>query len=162
MGNEFGHPEWIDFPREGNGFSHHYARRQWSLAEQDHLHYSSLLAFDRAMLELDAGHHLLSEPHAELLWIHEEMRVLVFRRGRFVFAFNFHATASYTDLAVIVPEPSDYSEILGTDASDFGGQGRTDPTVRHIWEPTSSLSYPHQVRLYLPARTALVLQPAGI
>ncbi len=162
MGNEFGHPEWIDFPREGNGYSHHYARRQWSLPEQDHLHYSSLLAFDQAMLDLDELDHILSAPEVELLWVHEEMRVIVFRRGRLVFAFNFHPSESFTDLAVVVPEPSDYVSRLDTDQVAFGGQGRIDSFVKHIWEPAETSSYPHQVRLYLPARTALVLKPAGL
>jgi 1,4-alpha-glucan branching enzyme len=42
MGNEFGHPEWIDFPREGNNWSYHYAIRRWDIADDNNLRYSRL------------------------------------------------------------------------------------------------------------------------
>jgi|TARA_B110001450_G_scaffold246123_1_gene259899 1,4-alpha-glucan branching enzyme len=53
MGNEFGHPEWIDFPREGNNNSYHYCRRQWSLFDNQDLRYSQLGEWDKAMTETE-------------------------------------------------------------------------------------------------------------
>jgi 1,4-alpha-glucan branching enzyme len=103
MGNEFGHPEWIDFPREGNRFSYHYARRQWSLVDNQQLRYHALNEFDKAMLSLDTRYNLLNDPFIEQLMVHEDMKLLVYRRGPLVFAFNFHPTESYSALRIPVP-----------------------------------------------------------
>ena len=100
MGNEFGHPEWVDFPREGNGWSMKYARRQWSLADNPELRYAGLNRFDREMQMLDAQYNVLEDPLIELLMVHEDNKQLVYRRGPLVFAFNFHPTA-------VVPGPAD-------------------------------------------------------
>lgn len=159
MGNEFGHPEWIDFPREGNGWSMKYARRQWSLADNDTLRYSGLNRFDRAMQSLDITFNLLHDPLIEQLMVHEHDKVLVYRRGPLVFAFNFHPTQSYPDLRIPVPDPTDYRMILDTDEPHFEGFNRV----------ASGMTYPRQnepyqgrqqsIRLYLPNRTAQVLAP---
>ncbi len=123
MGNEFGHPEWVDFPRAGNNNSYHYARRQWSLVDQPHLRYAGLAAFDRAMLGLDEKYNLLEDPFIEQLACHEDTRQLVYRRGPLVFVFNFHPTESYTDLRIPVPDPRDYRVVLNTDDKVFEGFG---------------------------------------
>src|SRR5437763_44745 len=81
MGNEFGHPEWIDFPREGNGYSYHYCRRQWSLADNPQLKYQGLLNFDAAMQKLDEDYHVLSDKLIEQLMVHEDNKLLIYRRG---------------------------------------------------------------------------------
>ena len=91
MGNEFGHPEWVDFPREGNGWSYHFARRQWSLADNNDLRYAGLNAFDTAMQNLDRDFHLLTDHLIEQLALHEDTHQIVYRRGPLVFAFNFHS-----------------------------------------------------------------------
>jgi len=59
-GNEFGHPEWLDFPRQGNGNSYHYARRQWHLVDDQTLKYKYLNNFDRAMNRLEQQYGWLS------------------------------------------------------------------------------------------------------
>lgn len=126
MGNEFGHPEWIDFPREGNGFSYHYARRQWSLADREDLRYAGLGAFDRAMMMLDADCRILAASSAELRYAHEERKLLAFERGGLLFVFNFHPTTSYADyvLPLRATKGASLRLLLDTDALQFGGHGR--------------------------------------
>ncbi|PKP05835.1 MAG: 1,4-alpha-glucan-branching enzyme [Bacteroidetes bacterium HGW-Bacteroidetes-5] len=153
MGNEFGHPEWIDFPREGNNWSYHYARRQWSLADNKLLKYSWLLEFDRAMINLVKSSTLFrSRP--EILYVHNERQILIFKRGEYIFAFNFSPLNSYPDLSLSAPEGS-YKTVLDTDMKKFGGFNRNNQDVKHITlfkEGRDSLS------LYLPCRSAIVLK----
>jgi len=159
IGNEFGHPEWVDFPRPDNGFSHHYARRQWSLIEQPHLRYHQLRDFDRAMLALDPLFGLLTDPLIEQLALHEDSRQLVFRRGPLVFAFNFHVTQSYVGLRIPVPEQTDYRVILDTDAEEFGGHGLLAAPQNYPWQDVPMYGQAQSLQIYLPARSAQVLAP---
>lgn len=159
MGNEFGHPEWIDFPREGNGYSYHYARRQWSLADQEHLFYSSLDAFDRAMQRLDIDHGVLGDPLIEQLAVHEDTRQLVFRRGPLVFVFNFHPSESFVGLRLPVPDAADYRVLLDTDAAEFGGQQRVEAGSVYPKQDVPMYGRDQTIQLYLPARSAQVLLP---
>jgi 1,4-alpha-glucan branching enzyme len=159
MGNEFGHPEWVDFPREGNNWSFQHARRQWSLADKPELRYSGLQRFDKAMLMLDKKYHLLEDPLIEELAVHEDTRQLVFRRGPLVFAFNFHPTESFAGLRIPVPDPKDYKVVLDTDAREFEGFGRLDPSVVHNKEDVPMYGRKQSIRVYLPNRSALVLGP---
>lgn len=160
MGNEFGHPEWIDFPREGNGYSYHYCRRQWSLADNALLKYQGLLNFDAAMMRLDIENHILTDKFIEQLYLHEEDKLLVYRRGPLVFAFNFHATNSYTNLRIPVPDPVDYKIILNSDAREFAGPGLILPNTVYPKQDTPWGGRQQSVQVYLPARTAQVLKPA--
>jgi 1,4-alpha-glucan branching enzyme len=160
MGNEFGHPEWVDFPREGNRYSFHHARRQWSLADNPLLRYKGLNAFDKAMMELDEKFNLLNDKFIEQLLVHEEMKLLVYRRGPLVFVFNFHPTNSYTDLRIPVPDPKDYLLALDTDAKPFEGQGRVAEGMHYPWQHTPCYGRNQSVQIYLPARSAQVLAPA--
>lgn len=150
MGNEFGHPEWIDFPREGNNWSYHYARRQWSLRDDKKLKYHYLADFDRVMVKTLSL--LRGEP--EHVLTNDGDHVIAYTRGDFLFVYNFHPTASYTDYGIKVPQ-GEYTIIASTDSKDFGGYGRID----------TGLTYPthkDMVKLYLPARTAVVLHRAKI
>lgn len=150
MGNEFGHPEWIDFPREGNNWSFHYARRQWSLADDPDLKFHQLGAFDSAMLAIISQ--LASPP--EYVTLNDSDHVLAFVRDGYLFAFNFSPAASYTDYAVSAPAGS-FEVVLSSDDTMFGGQER-------IAHDTVYFTTPHQqttrLQLYLPARTAIVLR----
>lgn len=159
MGNEFGHPEWIDFPREGNDFSYHYARRQWSLADRTDLHYRELLEFDRAMQALDVRFNVLASADIRLLLVHEDAKVLVFSRGELVFVINFHPSASYADLRIPVPETRDYEMILDSDSTLFGGKGRVRSEMTYPWQATPAGECAQSIQLYLPNRSAQVLKP---
>jgi 1,4-alpha-glucan branching enzyme len=160
MGNEFGHPEWVDFPREGNGYSYKYARRQWSLVDNPLLRYKGLNAFDQAMQRLDDDWRVLNDPLIEQLALHEDTKQLVFRRGPLVFAFNFHPTTSYTDLRIPVPDRADYRLVLDTDAERFAGHSRIDPTTTYVWQDKPMYGWRQSIQIYLPARSALVVGPA--
>jgi 1,4-alpha-glucan branching enzyme len=156
MGNEFGHPEWIDFPREGNGWSYRYARRQWHLADDPGLRYSQLGRFDRAMLALAAGHDLLQDPAPRLLVENAGDKVLVFHRADLIFAFSFHPTRSFTGYAVPAP-PGGWRLVLDSDAEPFGGHGRVAPDQQYWTLPDAQDPDSHNLHLYLPTRTVLVL-----
>jgi 1,4-alpha-glucan branching enzyme len=95
MGNEFGHPEWIDFPREGNDWSYKYAQRKWSLADADHLRYKHLAAFDKEMLQIVQKYPILKTDNQANLWCDDQDKILAFRKGNLVFLFNFNPTASF-------------------------------------------------------------------
>lgn len=154
IGNEFGHPEWVDFPREGNSWSHHYARRQWSLGDNADLYFHRWLLFDRAMIQLERRTRFLAAP-TQLLHADENNKVLAFERGGLVFVFNFHPERSLTDYRFFAGQAGSYAPALDSDAAEFGGYARIEP-VKHFTQPdehgTPFLS------LYLPSRTAQVLQ----
>lgn len=156
MGNEFGHPEWVDFPREGNGWSHERARRQWSLATNPFLRYQFLNAFDAALMRLPLG-----EAFPERLLVREEEKLLVWQRGDLVFAVNLHPTRSLVDLQIPLPQQSDYLLLLDTDRREFSGPGRIASGGRYIWKPVSCEGQSQSTQIYLPSRCGLVLVPAG-
>lgn len=161
MGNEFGHPEWIDFPRAGNGWSYHYARRQWSLADNPDLLYSDLLAWDKAFLQL-----VKSEPafaHSALVhrYAHEADQVLCYSRADLYFVYNLSPTQSYVGYELELPR-GQYSIVLDSDSPAFGGYGNVDDNVIHHSHCTDGEAGERCiVRFYLPVRTALVLRRKG-
>jgi 1,4-alpha-glucan branching enzyme len=159
MGNEFGHPEWIDFPREGNNYSYHYARRQWSLADNPLLRYRGLLAFDEALQKLDDSFYILTDPLIEQLLLHEENKQLIYRRGPLVFVVNLHPTNSYNDWQIPVPDPADYQVVLNTDGEKFAGPGLVKDPERFPWLNEGAGQRKQSIRIYLPARSAVVLAP---
>ena len=159
MGNEFGHPEWIDFPREGNQWSFKHARRQWSIGDADYLRYKGLKDFDRAMMKLDEQYHVVDDKLVEQLYLHEEKKLLVYRRGPLVFAFNFHASESYTDLRIPIPDARDYRLVLNTDESGFEGFGRVAQNVTYWKQNSPTAGRAQSVQIYLPSRSAQVLMP---
>jgi 1,4-alpha-glucan branching enzyme len=157
MGNEFGHPEWIDFPREGNGWSYQYARRQWHLVDSPDLKYRQLDRFDKAMIRLIAGRGVLKAPWPYLLHEHNDDKVIAFHRQGLLFAFNFHPTRSHTDYGIQAP-PGAYRMILDSDNTEFGGHGRLDPDQSHLSLPAEGgQAAIHRLSLYLPTRTTIVL-----
>ena len=166
MGNEFGHPEWIDFPRQGNGWSHKYARRQWSLVDNEHYFFSNLNKFDEAMVHLLREHlapvkdkkygvHL---PWDEKLWDNEGDQVMAFQRGNLVFVFNWNGIKSFEGYGIPV-KAGKYKVLLNTDAKEFAGFGLSDDTVEHFTMPDEGYLGKDKgwLRLYLPARSAVVL-----
>ena len=160
MGNEFGHPEWIDFPREGNGWSHKHARRQWSLAEPDYLRYRYLRNFDRAMVNLARQEAVLDE-RPELFVQDEEKKILIFKRKNCIFALNFNPTASFVDYGFAAPAGK-YEVVLNSDESEFDGFSRVKTGEVHFSVPVKNENgngkYSDSLSLYLPNRCAVVLK----
>jgi 1,4-alpha-glucan branching enzyme len=159
MGNEFGHPEWIDFPREGNGWSHKYARRQWNLVDNPNLKYHFLNAFDNAMIELVSSVYNFQQLPVRKLWEKDDDQILAFMRGDLVFVFNFNPSKSFEGYGILAPGGS-YEIVLDTDQSQFGGYNNIDDSVEHLTchDELYAPAGVEWLKLYLPARTAMVLR----
>ncbi len=164
MGNEFGHPEWIDFPREGNDWSYKYAQRKWSLVDNEELKYAFLNRWDEAMLALARKYDILEETYANRLSMDERNKTMVFTHAGLVFVFNWHPTASIPDYIMPVPERGRYRVLLSTDDETFGGLGRNDMSVLH--DSFSRLddegNEQHYIKIYNTSRTAMVLKIATL
>ncbi len=157
MGNEFGHPEWIDFPREGNGWSFDHCRRLWSISEDPDLKYHWLYDFDREMIRFIDTEKLLTIPSVDLVWENKPDKVLAYHRGLFLFVFNFNPSQSFTDYGIALGAGK-YKLILSTDSGRFGGQDRVDEEIPYYTLPSGGITSQHYLKLYLPARTALVFK----
>ncbi len=159
MGNEFGHPEWIDFPREGNGWSYKYARRQWNLVDNHELCYHWLGDFDKQMLKVIKSVKNFQKTPVTEIWHNDGDQILAFMRGDLVFVFNFSPTRSFTDYGFLVPTGS-YDVVLNTDSKDFGGNGLADDSMTHFtnFDPLYVEDHKEWLKLYIPARSAVVLK----
>ncbi|CAJ2642847.1 unnamed protein product [Trifolium pratense] len=164
MGNEFGHPEWIDFPREGNGWSYEKCRRQWNLADTDHLRYKFMNAFDKAMNLLDDRFSFLASTKQIVSSTNNEDKVIVFERGDLVFVFNFHPENTYEGYKVGCDLPGKYRVALDSDAREFGGHGRVGHDADHFTSPegipgvpeTNFNNRPNSFKILSPPRTCVV------
>ena len=172
MGNEFGHPEWIDFPRAENGWDYSHARRQWSLRENPELRFKGLADFDEAMIKSLAGLAGLGgskqrsvKPSKPIKLVSNEPdKVLAFVRGDLLLVFNFNPTQSFTDYGVLVPPATKWRHLFDTDEVRFGGQGRIQPGVTHVPSlvfDSNQGELVQQIKLYLPSRTAVLLKREG-
>ncbi len=155
MGNEFGHPEWIDFPREGNNWSYKYCRRQWSLADDKNLKYHFLADFDREMIALIKSHKIMNSLYGNKLQVDYVNNTIAYERNNLVFIFNWHPNNSIPDYKFRVPKPGEYQIILNTDDLRFGGHGRIDNSITYI---AKSDNEGHKLSIYNTNRTALVLK----
>jgi 1,4-alpha-glucan branching enzyme len=163
MGNEFGHPEWIDFPREGNNWSYKYARRQWQLALNEDLKYSNLLEFDRKMVKLYTDFKILDDLAVYRIYENNHDKVIAYMRGDLLFVFNFSPAVSFTDYGI--PITGKFSIVLDTDDPAFGGFNRIDRKAIYISIRKAArnvINAPLYLYLYLPARTALVFKKEPI
>lgn len=158
MGNEFGHPEWIDFPREGNAWSMRHARRQWSLVDDPRLKYHLLARFDRQMIGLFDRENLLMGDDPALLWDHDHDKILAFIRHGWIFAFNFHPAQSFAGYGIPSPDRS-YHMVLDTDDRQFGGHGRLAAGQVHHPQKAPQNPWGTRLQLYLPSRTGILLKP---
>lgn len=159
MGNEWGHPEWIDFPREGNGWSYKYARRQWSLVDRKDLKYQYLNNWDNDMIHLLSSVHNFQATPIRKLWDKDDDQVLAYMRGNLVFVFNFSPTRSYTGYGILAPAGK-YAGVLDSDNPRYGGYGNIDESVSHLTQPDPLYADAHLgwLKLYLPARSMQVLR----
>ncbi len=157
MGNEFGHPDWIDFPREGNNWSYQYARRQWSLMERQDLKYRFLGAFDKAMLRIVADYNLLKINYGDLIRIDEENKTIIFSKGGLILLFNFHPHRSHPGYGFPVAEPGDYMILLTTDHPSFGGTGRIDDNTVHTTLYREE-DQTHHLQVYNTSRTGTIFR----
>uniref|UniRef100_A0A061R8G3 1,4-alpha-glucan branching enzyme n=1 Tax=Tetraselmis sp. GSL018 TaxID=582737 RepID=A0A061R8G3_9CHLO len=164
MGNEFGHPEWIDFPREGNSWSHEHCRRQWRLVDRPDLLYSKLNDWDAAMHALDERFRFVTDPHLFVSEQDDERKVIVCERGELVFVFNFNVSQSYEGYKVGVGLPGKYRVVLDSDDIIFGGSGRVGHDTDHFTSPegtpgtpeTNFNNRPHSMLVLSPARSVVV------
>lgn len=161
MGNEFGHPEWIDFPRPENNFSYNYCRRQWSLAEEPSLRYSQLYAFDKHMNAVEHKFQTIVAQHQYITLAHETDKVIIFEKGSLLFVFNFHPSNSYEAYKVGTSWDLDHKILYDSDRSEFGGFDRLTPARDQIYQRHNEphCNRPYHLLLYVPSRTAIVLQP---
>ncbi|MDR0742923.1 MAG: alpha amylase C-terminal domain-containing protein [Tannerella sp.] len=159
MGNEFGHPEWIDFPREGNGWSYKYARRQWDLVDNPNLKYHFLGDFDREMLRLIRSVKDFQATSIQKIGDNDRDQILAYMRNDLVFVFNFNPVQSFTGYGFLVPEGK-YKVALNTDDKRFGGNGLNDNTMEHFTQPDKLYENEKKgwLKLYIPARSAIVLK----
>ena len=158
MGNEFGHPEWIDFPRAGNGWSYQYARRQWNLVDDPNLKYHYLGKFDRAMLHLICSINNFQSTPLQKIWDNDNDQILAYMRDDLLFVYNFNPVKSFTGYGFLVP-PGKYKIILDTDDKQYGGNGQNDDSIEHFthFDPLYQNEKKEWLKLYLPARSAIVL-----
>ena len=161
MGNEFGHPEWIDFPRLGNNWSFHYARRQWSLVENKGLKFHYLSDFDRDMLLTIKHYNILEKYYPIRKHVNTDDQVLAFERGELLFVFNFNPMRSFPDYGVRCSAGL-YNIILDTDLSAYGGQDRINSNMAYRSVPEKTFSPDYMLRIYIPSRTAMVLKRGRI
>lgn len=152
IGNEFGHPEWIDFPRKGNDWSHKYARRQWSLVDNKNLKYQYLSEFDKNMIFVLKHYNLLSSLPAQQINVDSENKVIIFERKNLIMAFNFHYSRSISDYKFNSIGKGSYKIILSTDDDEVGGFSRIDTSIEYHTLDSDQLS------IYLPSRTALIME----
>ncbi|KAF5284607.1 hypothetical protein FQA39_LY16965 [Lamprigera yunnana] len=157
IGNEFGHPEWLDFPRAGNNSSYHYARRQWHLVDDENLKYKYLNAWDAAMNKSEDRYGWLHASPGYVSWKHEDDKVVVFERAGVLFIFNFHPTKSFPDYAVGVDTKGKYRIVLSSDDLEFGGHNRIDKSVSYFTRTEGFANRRHSFLIYIPCRTAMIL-----
>ncbi|MBU3216325.1 alpha amylase C-terminal domain-containing protein [Clostridium estertheticum] len=158
MGNEFGHPEWIDFPREGNNWSYKYAKRQWSLMENKDLKYEYLSNFDREMIKFIKYNKVLSASDVQNLWTDEKLKLLTFRKGGLVFLFNFNPSCSFPKYELPTSENGDYKVVFNSDEVMFGGQSRIDTNYIYHTKVLKHRDNKTGVTINTPSRTVLVLK----
>ena len=159
MGNEFGHPEWIDFPRQGNNFSYHYCRRQWSLKYNANLRYGQLGEFDRVMIEWERRLKTMKSAHQYVSAQRFSDKVVVFERGKLLIVFNFHPYKSYENYMIGTHWGSSHIVLYDTDEARFGGFNRISHEVLFDVHDEPSMNRKHSLKLYIPSRVGIALIP---
>lgn len=158
IGNEFGHPEWLDFPRVGNGESYHYARRQFNLADDKLLRYEYMNEFDRALNETEEKYGWLSSVDSgHVSWKHESDKVIAFERAGVLFVLNLNPSQSFPDYRIGIHEPGVYKIVLNSDDATFGGHSLLDPNTEYFTEAQPYAGRANSLLVYIPSRVGIVL-----
>lgn len=158
MGNEFGHPEWLDFPRAGNGDSYHYARRQFNLVDDKLLRYEFLNEWDRALNVAEARYGWLSTVDSGYVsWKHEEDKVVAFERANLLFIINYHPNKSFPDYRIGVEQPGVYKIVLNSDEPKFGGHALLDADTEYHSQDYGHGGRRNSLLVYIPSRVGIVL-----
>jgi 1,4-alpha-glucan branching enzyme len=155
MGNEFGHPEWIDFPRKENGWSYFYARRQWSLMKNPRLKYRFLAEFDRSMIQLSTKFRLMSADYPLQLNVDEANKTLIFERADLIFVFNWHPAHSIPDYHFHLPDSGVYRLLFNSDDARFGGFSRVDSKTEYH---TRKVKGQNILSIYNVSRSAMIFE----
>lgn len=158
MGNEFGHPDWIDFPTKVNNWSYKYACRHWSLMENQELRYENLATFDRETIAFLKAHMVMQVDDLLNLWIEEKDNILAYKKGGLIFLFNFNPTKSFPDFALPVEEQGEYQVVFNTDERAFAGQGRISTDYIYQTKTLAERKNKPGFSIYTPSRTAVVLR----
>lgn len=158
MGNEFGHPEWIDFPREGNNWSFKYCKRQWSLGDNLDLKYNYLKKFDKDMIDFTKINHVLETSEVKDLWLDDTKKIIIYKKNDLIFLFNFHPTDSFEDFRFPTHEASDYKVVFDSDAEIYGGHERISRKVIYSPKQLHEFNKSTGISIYSPSRTFLVLK----
>ncbi|KAF7638641.1 1,4-alpha-glucan branching enzyme [Meloidogyne graminicola] len=156
IGNEFGHPEWLDFPRQGNNQSYHYCRRQWNLADDENLRYKFLNNWDREMNRLEIETEFLNKGPGYVSWKHQEDKIIAFERGGLLFVFNFHPTKSFSDYKFGIENPGVYILALNSDDESFGGHCRLKTTQEYHTFSEGYAGRRNHLFAYIPSRVAIL------
>lgn len=173
MGNEFGHPEWIDFPRAdqhlpdgkfvpGNNNSFDKCRRRFDLGDAEYLRYHGLQEFDCAMQQLEEKYKFMVSEHQFISRKDEGDKVIVFEKGDLVFVFNFHWEKSFPNYRIGCIKPGEYKIVLNSDERKFGGFDRVDATNLYFTNEGWYEDRPHSFMIYTPSRTAIVYAHVGV
>lgn len=157
IGNEWGHPEWLDFPRVGNDWSYRYARRQWNLVDNDDLIYKFLNRWDQAMNSLEEKYHFLDAPQAHISRKHEGDKLIAYERAGILFVFNFHHSKSFEGYRIGIEQAGSYQIVLSSDDKEYGGHGNVDTSTIHSTQEVNYDGRQCSLQLYIPSRTCTVL-----
>ncbi len=157
IGNEFGHPEWVDFPRAGNNYSYQYCRRQWNLCDDPNLRYRFLYEFDKAMMFLDDRYSILNARSQYISLMHEKDKIIIFEKGDLLFVFNFHPSKSFEHYRIGTKWSSEHSIVLDTDEERYGGKSRVKHNIYIKSSPEKWMGRPFYIQLYVPSRSGIVL-----
>ena len=155
IGNEFGHPEWVDFPREGNNWSYKHCKRQWNLVDDEHLKYEYMNYWDRVMIHFVRNHKVLESMPAQQYNMDEHNQVFVFERNHLIFVVNISPTNSIFEYEFPVHRQGEYHIILNSDDVKFGGFDRVDQKMHY---PSFKSGLTEKISIYLPNRCALVFE----
>lgn len=158
MGNEFGHPEWIDFPREGNNWSFKYCQRKWYLMEDEQLKYRYLYNFDKKMIEFAKNEILADVNEINELFIDNDRKILVFKKDVLIFIFNFNSHISFSNFSFPTNDIHTYRAVFDSDSAEFGGHSRVSHDVTYKSSPLGEFENKTGITIYSPNRTCIVLK----